>query len=123
MAEYALKVINDRLVIDLDKMTEDYSEAYGYDGKPSKYDIGEVSCTEPFAIIELSEHQVNRIMAEYENGGECGWCGEISSELSSPHIFDFTPGEKMCRNCWNHDREMYKGSTGEDIGEFVSKTG
>lgn len=24
----------------------------------------------------------------------------------------------MCRHCWEHDREVYKGSYGEDIGPF-----
>ena len=33
-------------------------------------------------------------------------------------MFDFVPGEKMCRNCWEHDRKTYLGSYGEDIGEF-----
>jgi len=35
---------------------------------------------------------------------ECDWCGEPATEL--------------CRNCWEHDRDVYKGSYGEDIGEF-----
>lgn len=119
MKKVALKILNDRLVIDLDRMTEDYTMALGYDGLPSQHDIGELACAKTFAIIELTDSQIETIMAEYENGGECGWCGRIAKELSSPHIFDFAPAEKMCRGCWNVDRETYIGSFGEDIGEFV----
>lgn len=54
----------------------------------------------------------------FEVGKECDWCGEIAHELSHPHIFDPALGKEMCRNCWDHDREVYKGSYGEDIGEF-----
>lgn len=118
MQKFNLKVVNERLVIDLNKMTEDYSESYGYDGKPSYYDIGELACAEPFTVVKLTESQFEKIMAEYENGGECGWCGEVVAELSGPHMMDFVPGEKMCRVCWNHDRETYLDSTGQDIGEF-----
>ncbi|MEK5166171.1 hypothetical protein NYE69_28100 [Paenibacillus sp. FSL R5-0527] len=49
---------------------------------------------------------------------ECDWCGETATELSYPHMFDPAIGKRMCRNCWNHDREVYKGAYGEDIGEF-----
>jgi hypothetical protein len=49
---------------------------------------------------------------------ECDWCGEDADELSHPHMFDMAIGKKMCQHCWNHDREVYKGSYGEDIGEF-----
>lgn len=49
---------------------------------------------------------------------ECDWCGEPATELSYPHLFDPAFGKKMCRNCWEHDRDVYKGSYGEDIGEF-----
>lgn len=118
MPTFELKIINNRLVIDMNKLTEDYSEAYGYDGLPSKYDVEEIGCTEPFATIELSEHQYKRIMAEYENGGECDWCGEIKKELRGPHLMDFVPGKKICRDCWNLDRGNYLGVLGEDIGPF-----
>jgi hypothetical protein len=121
MPVFDLKKINDRLVIDLNKMTDDYSEAYGYDGLPSKYEVGEIGCIEAFATIDLTDHQYNRLMAEYENGGECDWCGEIKKELRGPHLLDFDPGKKMCRECWNMDRETYKGSLGEDIGPFDNK--
>lgn len=119
MVKFKVKIINDRLVIDLNKMTDDFAEAYGYDGQPSKYDIGELACAETFAEIELTRHHVEVMMAEYENGGECGWCGRVAKELSYPHMMDFAPGQKMCRGCWSVDRETYLGSMGEDIGEFV----
>ncbi|WP_257140234.1 hypothetical protein [Bacillus pseudomycoides] len=115
---YQVKVINDRLVIDLNKLTEDYMESLAYDGMPSKYDTGELACKESIGSVELSEHQVNKIMAEYENGGECDWCGEIRKELRGPHLLDFVPGKKMCRNCWEMDRKNYLGAYGEDIGPF-----
>ncbi|MED4377958.1 hypothetical protein P9274_20080 [Schinkia azotoformans] len=118
MESYALKIVNGSLVIDMNKMTEDYSRSYGYDGNPSLYDTGDLVGTEPFIIIELSEGHVKKIMDEYENGGECGWCGEVKKELRSPHLLDFVQGEKMCRDCWEMDRETYKGSLGEDIGPF-----
>lgn len=118
MPKFNLKVVNERLVIDLNKMTEDYSESYGYDGKPSYYDVGELATAVAFTEVELTQQQLDKIMAEYENGGECGWCGEIATELSGPHLMDFVPGEKMCKKCWEHDREMYLGSVGTDIGEF-----
>lgn len=50
--------------------------------------------------------------------GKCNWCDEPDNELSHPHMFDMAIGRKMCRRCWDHDREVYKGSYGEDIGEF-----
>ncbi|WP_036648353.1 hypothetical protein [Paenibacillus wynnii] len=46
------------------------------------------------------------------------WCDNQTLELSHPHTFDMAIGGRMCRHCWNHDREVYKGSYGEDIGEF-----
>lgn len=68
--------------------------------------------------MELSQEQLEKIRAVYENGGECGWCGEIAKKLRPSHMFDFAPGKKMCRGCWNHDRGVYLGSYGEDIGPF-----
>lgn len=118
MPRFTLKVVNERLVIDLNKMKDDYSESYGYDGKPNYYDIGELACAEPLTVVDLTESQLNKIMAEYENGGECGWCGEVAAELSGPHMMDFLLDERMCKKCWEHDREMYLGSVGTDIGEF-----
>ncbi|KEK23507.1 hypothetical protein [Bacillus gaemokensis] len=118
MGKYELKIIDHKLVIDLNKMTDDYMESLAYDGMPSKYDTGELACTEPIGSIELSEHQVNKIMAEYENGSECDWCGGISKELRGPHLLDFVPSKKMCRSCWDMDRKNYLGAIGEDIGPF-----
>lgn len=50
---------------------------------------------------------------------KCGWCDEWAYQLSNPHMFDAAMGQKMCKACWDHDREVYKGSMGEDIGEFT----
>lgn len=55
-----------------------------------------------------------------ERPKKCGWCDSLTTEVSHPHMFDAAIGEKMCKECWNHDREVYKGSYGEDIGEFVA---
>lgn len=55
---------------------------------------------------------------EGETLQECDWCGESAKELGHPHMFDLVIGKKMCRGCWEHDRDVYKGSYGEDIGEF-----
>ncbi|URN94515.1 MAG: hypothetical protein NAG76_22305 [Candidatus Pristimantibacillus lignocellulolyticus] len=55
-----------------------------------------------------------------ERPKKCGWCDSLTTEVSHPHMFDAALGEKMCKECWNHDREVYKGSYGEDIGEFVA---
>ncbi|MFE4712620.1 MULTISPECIES: hypothetical protein [unclassified Paenibacillus] len=52
---------------------------------------------------------------------KCDWCDadvKDETELSHPHMFDPAIDHRMCRNCWDHDREVYKGSYGEDIGEF-----
>ncbi|MFF2016242.1 hypothetical protein [Paenibacillus sp. NPDC058177] len=52
---------------------------------------------------------------------KCDWCDtdvKGETELTHPHMFDMAIGGRMCRNCWEHDREVYKGSYGEDIGEF-----
>ncbi|QDM47278.1 hypothetical protein FLT43_12215 [Paenibacillus thiaminolyticus] len=69
--------------------------------------------------IQLTEEQYSQIAAEHAGGGECAWCGEVRKELRSPHIFDRAPnGGKMRRYCWDHDREVYKGAYGEDIGPF-----
>lgn len=118
MQRFELKIIDNKLVIDLNKTTDDYMECYGYDGMPNKYDICDLGPAEVIGMVDISDHQINMIMAEYENGGECGWCDNVSKELRDPHLFDFAPGKKMCRNCWDHDREMYLGSYGEDIGPF-----
>lgn len=50
----------------------------------------------------------------------CDWCDGVAKEFSGPHLYDWVPDKKMCRSCWNHDREMYMGSYGDDIGEFAA---
>lgn len=118
MGKYELKIIDNKLVIDLNEMTDDYMYSNGYDGLPTKYDTCDIGPAKVIGTVELSEEQLKVIKDEYKNGGECGWCGEVRSELKPPHMFDFSLKEKMCRHCWEHDREMYKGSHGEDIGPF-----
>ncbi|BFH12755.1 hypothetical protein WJ0W_004614 [Paenibacillus melissococcoides] len=115
---YDLKLVDDRLVIDLHDH-DDQFRAKGYTGLPETFDLAEISTAPVVGTVQLEEEQFNRIMAEYTGGGECAWCGEVRKELREPHIFDRAPnGGKMCRHCWDHDREVYKGSYGEDIGPF-----
>lgn len=121
MAKFDLKILDGKLVIDMGYNENDVLEAYGYDGKPSKVDICELAEAKIIGTVELSQEQLERIQTEYKNGGECDWCDEVVSELSGPHSMDFVPGKKMCRNCWEMDRETYKGSVGEDIGPFIAK--
>lgn len=40
------------------------------------------------------------------------------SVLSHQHMFDSATG-KMCKHCWNQDRQAYLGSLGEDIEPFA----
>ncbi|HDR4863248.1 TPA: hypothetical protein QCR61_005621 [Bacillus cereus] len=118
MKKYKLKIIDNKLVIDLNEMTNDYMYSNGYDGLPTKYDTCDIGPAKVIGTVELSEEQLKVIRNEYKNGGECGWCGEVRSVLKPPHMFDLSLKEKMCKYCWEHDREMYKGSHGEDIGPF-----
>ncbi|MGG0459693.1 hypothetical protein [Bacillus mycoides] len=109
MSKYELKIINNKLVIDLNKMTDDYMYSYGYDGLPKKYDTCDIGPAKVIGTVELNDEQLKALEKEYENGGECDWCGDINKELRNPHLFDYIPKARMCRNCWNHDREMYLG--------------
>ncbi|QIW19041.1 hypothetical protein [Bacillus thuringiensis] len=118
MGKYELKIIDHKLVIDLNKMTDDYMESYGYDGLPNKYDTYDIGPAKVIGTVELSGEQLSLIENEYKNGGECGWCGEVRSILKPPHMFDFSLKEKMCKHCWEHDRKVYLGSYGNDIGPF-----
>lgn len=70
-----------------------------------------------FAMHKIDEF-ISSLSQEGEKNLKCDWCDEMVSELSYPHMFDLALGKKMCRGCWDHDREVYKGSYGEDIGEF-----
>ncbi|MGM1048382.1 MAG: hypothetical protein ACQEXX_19895 [Bacillota bacterium] len=116
--KYTLKLIDGRLVIDMDCHDAMNFKSDGYSGIPERFELDELALAPVMGTVELSEEQVTKIKAEYENGGECDWCGDIASELSHPHMFDMAIGKKICRGCWDHDREVYKGSYGEDIGEF-----
>ncbi len=78
-----------------------------------------INTDEPYAdeVIDILKHHGHWGMVE-----TCAWCGEDREELRNPHIFDYDRnGGKMCRYCWDHDREVYKGSYGEDIGPFDPK--
>lgn len=115
---YDLKFLDGRLVIDLLDHDEQFI-AKGYTGLPGIFDLGKISTAPVVGTVTLSEEQFDRIMTEYKNGGVCVWCGEVRNELRDPHIFDRAPNSgRMCRHCWNHDREMYKGAYGVDIGSF-----
>jgi hypothetical protein len=121
---FDLKVVDGRLVIDMGerpmKEGEYFSdEHYGYDGKPTLIDFCEMGEAKLIGEVHLTEHAVKKIMAEYENGGECAWCGDVAPKLRFCHQFDMGSAEqKMCKNCWNHDRGVYLGSYGEDIEPF-----
>ncbi|UED78099.1 hypothetical protein [Brevibacillus sp. DP1.3A] len=118
MTTYNLLLVEDRLYIHMGCDEQDPLYQYAYDGLPNRIEIGEA---EIVGTVELTPEQLEKIQAEYENGGECGWCGEIAKNLRPSHMFDFAPGKKMCKNCWNHDRGVYLGSYGEDIGPFDEK--
>lgn len=115
MSTYNLILVDDRIYIHLGADEQDPIYQFAYDGLPNRIEIEDA---EIVGTVELSQEQLQKIQAEYENGGECGWCGEIARKLRHPHMFDFAPGEKMCKVCWDHDRGVYLGSYGEDIGPF-----
>lgn len=116
---YDLKFLDGRLVIDLLDHSVEQFTAKGYTGLPETFDLAAISTAPVVGVVQLDEEQYKCIMAEYAGGGECAWCGEVRKELRESHIFDRAPDNgKMCRHCWDHDREMYKGSYGEDIGSF-----
>ncbi|MFW5438887.1 hypothetical protein [Paenibacillus apiarius] len=115
---YDLKFLDGRIIIDLLDHDEQFM-AKGYTGLPETFDLAAISTAPIVGTVQLDGEQYDRIMAEYTGGGECAWCGEIRKELRSPHIYDRAPnGGKMCRYCWEMDRETYKGSYGDDIGPF-----
>ena len=117
LKEFEVVVIDGRLVIDLNELTKDY-KVRGYTGQPEAFDCDEIGLIPVVGKIYLTDEQYSKIQAAYTNGGECDWCGEIVPELSRPHMHDFVPEKRMCKGCWDHDREVYKGSYGDDIGEF-----
>ncbi len=115
---HTLRLIDGRLVLDTDSHDVLNFKADGYTGLPEKFEL-DVLCMAPvIGTVDISEEWLPIIKAAYENGGECNWCGDVASELSHPHMFDMALGKRMCRGCWDHDREVYKGSYGEDIGDF-----
>jgi hypothetical protein len=117
MPKYALKIVGDRLVIDLGVDEEDVQYSYGYDGTPKMIDTCDIWSAEVIGTVELTEEQLSRIRVEYQNGGKCDYCDELVRELrTSPFLAD--AGARMCQNCWNMTRETYIGSEGTDIGPF-----
>ncbi|WP_254438272.1 hypothetical protein [Paenibacillus sp. DCT19] len=113
-----LVLIDNRLVIDMNVNDVIGFKADGYTGLPERFDLDVMGEADVIGTVELSEEQVTKIKAEYKSGGKCDWCGEVVAELSHPHFNDFAIGKKMCRTCWDHDRDVYKGSCGDDIGDF-----
>src|SRR5690606_19528502 len=79
-----------------------------------------MGCTSVEHVIYRGEvnAELTRQVSRLPTIAECDWCGEPSEEFDYPHVFDMVPGKYMCRGCWDHDREVYKGSYGEDIREF-----
>ena len=69
-------------------------------------------------IANYAMMQADRLRQSNGLLGKCDWCDSVTDQLSHPHMFDMALGKKMCKECWNHDRDVYKGSYGEDIGEF-----
>lgn len=116
--KYTLRLIENRLVIDMEKHDAKSFKSKSYTGLPETFELDEMCLAPVIGVVELNDEQEAKISAAFECGGKCDWCDEPSAELSHPHIFDPAVGKRICRNCWNHDREVYKGSYGEDIGEF-----
>ncbi|MGG1637210.1 hypothetical protein [Paenibacillus sp. NRS-1760] len=122
MSEYnkfMLRLVDNRLVIDLNNADVLAFKAKGFTGLPEQFEMDIFFHAPVIGTVELSEEQQILIAAAYENGGKCAWCDEVSLKLRLCHIFDSdSNGGKMCQHCWDHDREVYKGSYGEDIGPF-----
>lgn len=116
-----LFLIGGRLAIEVDFDSEKLT-IKAWTGLPETFEINQLDENSFIGKVELMKEQHEKIKAQYKNGGKCAWCGEVRSELRHCHIFDSDPkGGKMCRVCWEHDREVYKGSYGEDIGPFDGK--
>lgn len=76
------------------------------------------ACDDALSTLSKEQQEPEIVWDEEPVGESCDWCGEPAKELSHPHIFDMAVGNRMCEGCWNHDRDVYKGSYGEDIGPF-----
>lgn len=116
--KYELKLLDGRLVIDMDNHDAMEFKADGYTGLPERLELDELALAPVIGTVDLDEEQLAKIKSEFKNGGKCDWCDEIASELSRPHIHDLAIGKKICRNCWDLDRAVYKASYDDDIGEF-----
>lgn len=66
---YDLKLVDDRLVIDLHDHDEHF-RAKGYTGLPETFDLGKISTAPVVGTVQLEEEQYNHIMAEYAGGGQ-----------------------------------------------------
>ena len=116
-AEYLGPTGFKEMVEALDPFLKKIEEGRVKDGKSSGNDYIVINHDEPYIndiikVLAANGHWDGEVLEE------CGWCGTETTEFSGPHSFDYVPGEKMCRGCWEHDRDMYLGSLGTDIGEF-----
>lgn len=107
--------VEDKIYIYFGHDSQDVSLQLMYDGKLHKMELGEADM---LGEISMNDEDYEKIMAEFNSLGECDWCGDMTTQLRDPHLFDFAPGKRMCKNCWNHDRGVYLGSYGDDIGPF-----
>lgn len=119
--KYKLKMIDNKLVIDMGNNENDDVTTYGYNGLPNVYDTCDIDPAKIVGTVELSQEQIEAIQNEYKDGDKCAWCGEGSKKLSDSHLFDYIPNAKMCRDCWEKNRKNYLGATGYDIGSFGGK--
>lgn len=118
MAKFELKLAEGRLMLDFGCKKEDVLYSRAFTGLPEVIETSVIGPAQVIAEVELDEEAVALIEAMYRDGGSCDWCDEIREKLRPPHMFDAAPGKKMCKHCWNHDRAVYLGSYGEDIGPF-----
>ena len=50
---------------------------------------------------------------------KCDYCGEnVETVRKTPVVADMGQGYKMCKICWDNERETIKGTYGRDIGGF-----
>ncbi|WII39178.1 hypothetical protein [Paenibacillus thiaminolyticus] len=66
---YDLKLVDDRLAIDL-RNHDEHFRAKGYTGLPETFDLADISTAPVVGTVQLDEIEYNRIMAEYAGGGQ-----------------------------------------------------
>ena len=86
MKKYELKMIDNKLVIDMGNNENDDMTAYGYNGSPSVYDTCDIHLAKIVGTVELRQEQIEAIQNEYKAGDKCGWCVEGSKKLSDSHL-------------------------------------